>query len=127
MSRIRNFEESRISSRSNKKLNSVSSSKSFTSISSNYRQRLKKEKEILRENAKIAGRIVNPKTVRTLAISELNRSYEKHQEHMRTRSRFSEKNQEIVKSLALQGLKFDRKDVQYLPQLTHKRGKNLSQ
>lgn len=40
---------------------------------------------------------------------------------MKTRSRFSQKNQEIIRSLALHGLKFDRKDVQYLPQLSSKR------
>ena len=69
----------------------------------------------------MAERILNPKSVRALAISELKKSYETQQEHVRTRSRFSSKNQEIIRSLALQGLRFDKKDVQYLPQLTNKK------
>ena len=70
---------------------------------------------------KLAARITNPKTIMTLALKELDKSYRKQQEVVKTRSRFSHKNQEIIRSLALHGLRFDKKDVQYLPQLTHKR------
>lgn len=38
---------------------------------------------------------------------------------MKTRSKFSSKNKEIIKSLALNELKIDKKYVQYLPQLVN--------
>ena len=47
--------------------------------------------------------------------------YNQEQSYSRVRSRFSERSQSIMQSLALDNLKLDKKNVQFLPQLSFKR------
>lgn len=69
----------------------------------------------------MAQRISKPKKLSTLNLSQLKKSYQREQEIVKTRSKFSNKNQQIIRSLALQGLKFEKKDLQYFPQIGLKR------
>lgn len=45
----------------------------------------------------------------------------KQQEYMRIRSRFSERSKSIMQSLMLDGLKMDKKNLQFLPQINTSR------
>ena len=45
------------------------------------------------------------------------KEYEKQQEYVRIRSRFSERSKSIMQSLMLDGLKMDKKNLQFLPQI----------
>ncbi len=54
-------------------------------------------------------------------FSKFNKFYQQEQSYSRIRSRFSDRSQSIMQSLALDGLKLDRKNVQFLPQISFKR------
>jgi hypothetical protein len=63
-------------------------------------------KEIERENKKIAQRIMHPKMAKGLNFNKMENDFEKEQSYSRIRSRFSDRSQSIMQSLALDGLKF---------------------
>lgn len=68
---------------------------------------------------KIAMRLMNPKKS-GIDFKSFDKSFKKDQETVKIRSRYSDKNQEIIKSLALQGLHFKKRDVSFLPQIYKK-------
>ena len=74
-------------------------------------------KEIEEENKKIAQRIEKPKMSKDMRFKVYDKEYEKQQEYMRIRSRFSERSKSIMQSLMLDGLKMDKKNLQFLPQI----------
>ena len=74
----------------------------------------------------MATRISNPKIKKQNKLKELDKSYAKEQEYLRIRSRFSERSKSIMKSLMLDGLKIDRKNLQFLPQIATKHNKNFN-
>lgn len=45
------------------------------------------------------------------------KEYERQQEYMRIRSRFSERSKSIMQSLMLDGLKMEKRNLQFLPQI----------
>lgn len=100
---------------------SVTSAASDTSCASNFRRRTLRQQEIERENKKIAMRIMKPKRGKDVDYLGLCDFYEKEQSYSRIRSRFSERSQTIMQSLAFDGLKLQKKHVQFLPQLSFKR------
>ena len=81
-------------------------------------------KEIEAENKKIAQRILHPKMAKDISSSKFNKFYDEHQSHSRVRSRFSDRSQSIIQSLAFDGLKLQKKNVQFLPQISMKRLNN---
>ena len=54
-------------------------------------------------------------------VKKINKFYEQEQSYSRIRSRFSDRSKGIMETLALGGLKMDKKNVQFLPQLSYKR------
>lgn len=54
-------------------------------------------------------------------FNKFSKFYQQEQSYSRIRSRFSDRSQSIMQSLALDGLKLDRKNVQFLPQISFKR------
>jgi len=62
-------------------------------------------KEIELENKKIAQRILHPKMTKGLNFNKMQNQFEKEQSYSRIRSRFSERSQSIMQSIALDGLK----------------------
>ena len=74
-------------------------------MGSNWRRRTIRQKEIDAENKKIAQRIMHPKMSKDVSTKKFNRFYEKEQSYSRIRSRFSDRSQGIMESLALGGLK----------------------
>jgi hypothetical protein len=100
---------------------SVTSAASDTSCASNFRRRTLRQQEIERENKQIAARILRPKRGKETDYLGLCNFYEKEQGYSRIRSRFSERSQTIMTSLALDGLKLKKQHVQFLPQLSFKR------
>lgn len=100
---------------------SLLSNISEKTVGSNWRRRTMRQKEIELENKKIAQRIINPKMSKDINSIKFNRFFEKEQSYSRIRSRFSDRSQGIMESLALGGLKMEKKNVQFLPQLSFKR------
>lgn len=100
---------------------SVTSVNSDTSCASNFRRRTLRQQEIELENKKIAARVLKPKRGKETDYLGLCNFYEKEQGYSRIRSRFSERSQTIMQSLALDGLKLKKQHVQFLPQLSFKR------
>jgi hypothetical protein len=99
---------------------SISSSISDKTCRSNFRRRTIRMKEIELENRKIAQRIMHPKMSRDVNFSSFVKFYEREQSYSRVRGKFSDRSQTIIQSLALGGLKLDKKNVQFLPQLAYK-------
>ena len=64
-----------------------------------------RQKEIEQENKKIAERLLHPKMSRDVSIKKFDKFYQQEQNHSRIRSRFSDRSQTIMQSLALGGLK----------------------
>lgn len=64
---------------------------------------------------------MHPKRDKETNKSKMAKFYEQEQSYSRIRSRFSERSQSIIQSLAFGGLKLDKKNVQFLPQLSSKR------
>ena len=77
--------------------------------------------EIENENKKIAQRILHPKMAKDINFTKMAKLYEKEQSYSRIRSRFSDRSQTIMESLAFGNLKFDQRNVQFLPQLSFKK------
>lgn len=64
---------------------------------------------------------MHPKMSKDVSIKNFNKFFLQEQNHSRVRSRFSDRSQSIMKSLALGGLKMEKKNFQFLPQLSFKR------
>ena len=72
---------------------------------SNFRRRTLRQIEIDTENKKIANRIMHPKMAKDMNVKKMVKLYEKEQSFCRIRSRFSDRSQNIMQSLALDTLK----------------------
>jgi hypothetical protein len=83
-------------------MTSVSSEKS---CASNLRRRTIRLQEIDLENKRIAARIMHPKMGKEMNYLKLCKFYQQEQSYSRIRSRFSERSQSIMQSLALGNLK----------------------
>ena len=56
-----------------------------------------------------------------VSVRKFNKFFQKEQSYSRIRSRFSDRSQGIMQSLAFGNLKMQKKNVQFLPQLSFKR------
>lgn len=68
---------------------------------------------------------MNPKMAKDINYNKMIKFYEKQQSYSRIRSRFSDRSQNIMQSLALGNLKIEKKNVQFLPQLSFKKLSNV--
>ena len=64
---------------------------------------------------------MHPKMSKDVSRKNFHKFFEKEQSYSRIRSRFSERSTGIMQSLALKNLKKEKKNCQFLPQLSFKR------
>lgn len=62
-------------------------------------------------------RISNPKRNKEISYDDMQKFFAKEQSHSRVIRRFSQRSQSIMNSITLEGMKMDKRYLQFLPQI----------